>query len=170
MTVCRFNIHVCHQVTIGQVNVDILKVDVFFIRLKHKLCTITKSIWLFHETFKFLFTMIPYKECTIYIPKPNKMLKFLHFKKVILIHKNACIRWCKFCANRGSRNLMKYILLKLKVVISENFCHFYDHIRYLDLVIITRYLLVLPKIQCVFKNLRNRPVLCGILGYKPEFT
>ena len=121
MTDCGFSIYVCHQVTIGHA-----------IRLKHKLYVITKAILFFHKTFRFLFTMSPYKEYIIYTPKLNKWLQFLRFKNIYLklTHKNAHIRWCKFCANSGSKNLMEYFLPKLKVVINENkFCHLYEPIQ-----------------------------------------
>ena len=103
--------------------------------------------------------MSPYKEYIIYIPKLNKWLQFLCFKKIFLklIHKNGRIWWCKFRASSSSKNLIEYFLPKLKVVINENkFCHFYEHA--------SRYLFVLPTIKCIFKSLLP---LFGMLGYKP---
>ena len=41
MTVYEFNIDICHQVFIGQVNVDIYKVNVFLIRLERKLSVLS---------------------------------------------------------------------------------------------------------------------------------
>ena len=78
-----------------------------------------------------------------FIPKPNKWLQFLHFKKICLklIHKNARIRWCKFGANT------QYILSKLKVVISKNkFYNLHEHI--------SLYLFVLITIKHIFKSLK----------------
>ena len=63
---------VCHQVAMTQVNVDILKIDVFLIIPKGKLNGITKTISLFHKTLKFFLTLNPCEEYIIYVPKPNK--------------------------------------------------------------------------------------------------
>ena len=99
-----------------------------------------RSLKLFNSLIKYII---------IYMPKPNKRLQFLHYKKICLklIHKNACIWWCKFCANSSSRILMEYFLPKLKVVTSESkFCHFYEHA--------SRYLCILPIIKCIFKSFK----------------
>ena len=104
--------------------------------------------------------MSPYQEYIIYIPKPNKWLQFLRFKKICLKlnHKNARMWWCKFRANSGSKILMENFLPKFKEAISVNkFCRFYEHA--------SRYFFVLPKTNCIFKSLKAS--LVGMFGYKP---
>ena len=58
MTVYWFNMHVCHETAIGQVNFDIEEVDAEIV---------TETIQFFHGIFMFLFSISPYKEGTIYI-------------------------------------------------------------------------------------------------------
>ena len=127
MTVSRFYIEICNNLTVFDTNFKVKKCNAFFAWLISKfdvrmelnsfqlsscsLCVQMKkisSIYLNHT-----------KGCNSWVSKKKNSLNF--------IHKQTRIGWGKLGTNSGTRNLLLNLSVKLEVVILQNkICHPYQ--------------------------------------------
>ena len=131
MSISRFCIHVCDNLTVFNTNFKVKKYIAFFAWL---ICKFNVSIELIKTTQKslnFLLTMCPHKENTINTSKPNQRLWFLGFKKSSFnfIHKQTRIKWGKLGTNSGTRNLLLNLSVKFEVaILQDKISHPYQEI------------------------------------------
>ena len=89
MAICRLYIQSGLKFTTREFDIEIWEIDTFFTELISKLDIRIKNIKFHHKLFETFFTMSPYKENIINVPKPHKRLKLLSMQELTfhLIHK-----------------------------------------------------------------------------------
>ena len=82
MTVCLLNIHVCHQITIGQLFLTIKKLVLYWVDFLSFFPFFSIRSF-FHETFKFLLSMSRYEEDIIHILYQSNYYNDYIFRKSV---------------------------------------------------------------------------------------